>query len=213
MFRENRFLSGKHSGEFLDYLEYLPGSADGKLPLVIYIHGAGSRGKHLSEMKETGPLKELRNGRKLPAAVVAPQCHSETWFDLFEVLTEWIAGYRTRETVDPDRIYLTGVSMGAYAVWQLCISHPDWFAAAVPVCGGGMYWDAARLKDLPIWAFHGLLDKTVLPEESVKMVSAVNQGGGNAKLTVFGHDAHNAWDRAFASDELWDWLFRQKRSR
>lgn len=101
--------------------------------------------------------------------------------------------------------------MGAYATWQMCISHPDWFAAAVPVCGGGMYWNAARFKDLPIWAFHGALDDVVFPEESIKMVSAINNSGGNAKLTIFPLDDHNSWDNAFSNDELWQWLFEQKR--
>ncbi|MBP3305230.1 MAG: prolyl oligopeptidase family serine peptidase [Oscillospiraceae bacterium] len=126
-------------------------------------------------------------------------------------MTEFIDRYRRSRRVDRDRVYITGVSMGAYAVWQLCISHPDWFAAAVPVCGSGMYWDAARLKKLPVWAFHGGLDNVVYPEESQKMVSAINRNSGCAKLTVFPQDGHNAWDSAFSSDEMWKWLFEQKR--
>ena len=75
--------------------------------------------------------------------------------------------------------------MGAYAAWQLAMTKPDMFAALVPVCGGGMYWNAARLKNIPIRAFHGALDTTVLPEESVHMVAAVNNSGGKAELTVY----------------------------
>lgn len=85
------------------------------------------------------------------------------------------------------------------------------FAALVPVCGGGMYWNAARLKDIPIRAFHGALDTTVLPEESVHMVAAVNNNGGKAELTVYPDMAHNSWERAFADDEMWKWMFSQKR--
>lgn len=212
VFSEKKFVSEKHAGEYLNYLEYLPEEPYEKLPLVIYLHGAGSRGNDLSRMNPTGPVKELQNGRTIHAAVIAPQCHGETWFDLFQLLLEFIETYRAKSAIDPDRVYLTGCSMGAFAVWQVCISHPEWFAAAVPVCGGGMYWDAARLKNIPVWAFHGLLDTVVSPEESVKMVSAVNKNGGNAKLTVFNHNGHNAWDSAFALDELWDWLFKQKRN-
>lgn len=211
MFSEKRFSSQRHSGEYLNYLEYIP-ETDGKaMPLLVYIHGAGSRGNELSQMADVGPIKELKNGRSVDAVVVAPQCHAETWFDLFSVLAEFIEAFKNREDVDKSRVYITGVSMGAYATWQMCISHPDWFAAAVPVCGGGMYWNAVRLKDLPVWAFHGALDDVVFPEESIKMVTAINRNGGNAKLTVFPHDDHNSWDDAFSSDELWKWLFEQKR--
>ena len=74
-----------------------------------------------------------------------------------------------------------------------------------------MYWNAARLKDIPIRAFHGALDTTVLPEESVHMVAAVNNSGGKAELTVYPDMAHNSWERAFADDEMWKWMFSQKR--
>ncbi len=211
MFNRNKFISEKHVGEYLDYLEYVPEKTDGKIPLLLYIHGAGSRGNNLSQMQVVGPVKEIENGRKINAVILVPQCHAETWFDLFEVLSEFIETVIKRQDADKDRVYITGSSMGAYTTWQMCISHPDWFAAAVPVCGGGMYWNAARLKDLPVWAFHGALDKTVLPEESMKMVDYINKNGGNAKLTIFPKDTHNSWDSAFSSDELWEWLFKQKR--
>ncbi|MBQ3506514.1 MAG: hypothetical protein IJA89_07075, partial [Clostridia bacterium] len=96
---------------------------------------------------------------------------------------------------------------GGYTTWQMAMTHPEWFAAIVPICGGGMYWNAARLKDMGVWAFHGADDKTVLPEESEKMVNRVNVCGGNAKLTVYEGVAHNAWTPAFQTKELWDWLF------
>lgn len=212
MFSKEKYVSNNLLGEYLDYLEYVPASENEKLPLIIYIHGAGSRGNDLSKMADVGPIKEHKNGRDINAVIVAPQCHSETWFDLFEILTEFISQYKDKEKIDQNRVYITGSSMGAYTVWQLCISHPDWFAAAVPVCGGGMYWDARRLKNLPVWAFHGALDNVVYPEESLKMVSAINKNGGNAKLTVLPNNDHNAWDSAFSLDEMWEWLFEQKRT-
>lgn len=211
MFYEKKFISKKHLGEYLNFLEYNPFDDKTKKPLLIYIHGAGSRGDALSKMANVGPIKELNSGRNIDAIIIAPQCHSDTWFDSFSVLTEFIEDYKIRENVDKSRVYIAGVSMGAYATWQICMSHPDWFAAAVPVCGGGMYWNAARLKNLPIWAFHGALDNVVFAEESIKMVSAINENGGNAKLTIFSHDSHNSWDNAFSNDELWQWLFEQKR--
>ena len=211
MFCEKKFVSKKHLDEYLNFLEYNPFDDKHKKPLLIYIHGAGSRGDALSKMANVGPIKELNNGRDIDAIIIAPQCHRDTWFDLFSVLVEFIEDYKSRENVDESRVYIAGVSMGAYATWQMCISHPDWFAAAIPVCGGGMYWNAVRLKDLPIWAFHGALDKVVYPEESVKMVEAVNRNGGSAKLTIFPEDSHNSWDSTYQTEEMWEWLFNQKR--
>jgi hypothetical protein len=75
--------------------------------------------------------------------------------------------------------------MGGYGTWHIAMSLPNYFAAIVPICGGGMYWNAARLVNVPAWAFHGEADSAVYCEESKKMVDAVNAKGGNAKLTIF----------------------------
>jgi predicted peptidase len=210
MFAFKKFLSQKFPLEHLNYLEYIPQKADQKLPLLIYVHGAGSRGSDLRQMARIGPLREPVIGKCAEALIVAPQCHENSWFDLFHIFTEFIEYNIKRDIVDENRIYIVGVSMGAYATWQMCMSHPDWFAAAVPICGGGMYWNAQRLIKLPIWAFHGALDTVVLPSESKHMVDAVNKHGGDAKLTIFENDQHNSWDNAFATDEMWEWLFMQK---
>lgn len=115
------------------------------------------------------------------------------------------------DDIDPDRVYIAGSSMGAYTVWQLLQSHPEWFAAAIPVCGGGMYWNASRMIDIPIWATHGALDFTVNAEETIKMVRAINDFGGKAKITIYPQCDHCVWGPTFASDEIWEWLFAQKR--
>lgn len=205
LFSERKFISAK-TGKGFKYLYYSP-NTDGNLPLIIYLHGAGSRGAELSQMSYAGPIGELEKGRNIPARMVAPQCCGDTWFELFETLIDFAENTANESGVDKSRIYLTGVSMGAYAAWQLAMTKPDMFAALVPVCGGGMYWNAARLKNMPVWAFHGALDDDVLPEESIKMVRGINKNGGNAKITVFAKADHNACDPAFALDEMWDWMF------
>jgi phospholipase/carboxylesterase len=206
-----KFISKLHEGEYLDYLYSSP-DTDKKLPLVFYIHGAGSRGNDLSLLEENSGLTEVIEHVGDKCIIAAPQCHGNFWFDLFEVLCEFVDTMRNAVAVDIDRVYITGASMGGYTTWQLCLSHPDWFAAAAPICGGGMYWSAPRLKDLPIWAFHGALDTTVLPEETIHMVSSVNRNGGNAKITIFPKADHNAWVPALSMDETWEWIFEQKRT-
>ena len=207
LFSERKFISAK-TGKGLKYLYYSP-NTDGNLPLIIYLHGAGSRGAELSQMSHAGPIGELEKGRKIPAKIAAPQCCGDTWFELFETLIDFAENTANESGVDKSRIYLTGVSMGAYAAWQLAMTKPDMFAALVPVCGGGMYWNAERLKNMPVWAFHGALDDVVYPEESIKMVYRINKSGGNAKITVFEKADHNAWDPAYALDEMWSWMFLQ----
>ena len=145
-----------------------------------------------------------------PFVVVAPLCTENTWFDLFERLKKLVKEIVAADFADPDRIYAIGASMGGYATWQLGMSLPNTFAAIVPICGGGMYWNAPRLKGVPVWAFHGEIDTTVRCEESVKMVEAINKKGGNAKLTIYEGVAHNSWTPTFEKPEVWAWMLEQR---
>ena len=99
-----------------------------------------------------------------------------------------------------------GASMGGFGSWQLAMSLPELFAAVVPICGGGLKWSASRLVNVPIWAFHGGKDTLVEPEESIKMVDAVNKCGGNAKLTLYPENGHDAWTATWRNYEVFEWL-------
>jgi predicted peptidase len=178
---------------------------DQKHPTLLYLHGAGSRGNTTDTLRTSAILKyadELNIGLR----IFAPLCHADTWFELFEQLIDFTEFAFSDPCTDPNRFYLTGVSMGGYAAWQLAMSRPDLFAAAAPVCGGGMYWNAPRMAKIPVWAFHGELDQTVLPTESYHMVNAINLSGGSAKLTTYPEAAHNAWDPTYQNPEFWEWL-------
>ena len=102
--------------------------------------------------------------------------------------------------------------MGGYATWQIGMSMPEIFAAIVPICGGGMYWNAARLINVPAWAFHGKKDVSVFVEESEKMVNAVNKHGGNAKLTIYPENGHDAWSDTYNNPEVFQWLLSNENS-
>lgn len=208
MFSEKRFYSVQFPGAYLDYLLYQPNDTE-QLPLLMYLPGAGCRGSSLNQIGTGGFIQSVISKGGMPARIIIPQCRFETWFDCYHILCEFWHHNINNPAIDKNRIYLTGASMGAYAVWQLCISHPEWVTAAVPVCGGGMYWDAGRLKDIPIWAFHGVKDDVVLCCESQHMVDRINQAGGNAKLTLIPEADHNAWDFAYGCKEMWNWLFSQ----
>lgn len=205
-----RFISKFYEGEYLDYLYSSP-DTDKKLPLVFYIHGAGCRGSDITMLDSNSALLTIEKEVADKCVIAAPQCHCNTWFELFDVLLEFIDMMRTEDNVDTDRVYICGASMGGYTTWQVAMSRPEWFAAIAPVCGGGMYWNAGRLKNVPVWAFHGARDMTVLPEESLHMVKAVVNNGGNARITIYPEAQHNSWDLAFSEKELWKWMFSQKR--
>ena len=211
MFVDKRFESVKYPGEYLDYMYYQPESTE-PLPLVLYTAGAGCRGTSLRQIGTGGFISNVIAKGGLPARIIIPQCRFETWFDYFHVLCEFLEANIQDPAIDSKRVYLTGASMGAYATWQICISHTEWVAAAVPVCGGGMYWDAGRLKDIPVWAFHGEKDDVVLCCESQHMTERINLAGGNAKLTLLPDVEHNAWDGAYCCEEMWQWLFRQRKA-
>ncbi len=111
--------------------------------------------------------------------------------------------------VTPDRTFLSGTSMGGYAAWQILMSMPERFSRAVICCGGGMYWNAARIK-AEVKAYHGSLDSTVLPEESKKMCDMVNRRGGKAEWTLLEGLDHNCWDRVFSDQEIVNWLTKKE---
>lgn len=182
-----------------------------KYPVILFLHGAGTRGTDIEVLKKNAFFGLTAEHADFPFVTVAPQCHSETWFDHFETLKRLVADIRASEFADPNRLYVIGASMGGYATWQLTMSMPEMFAAAVPICGGGMYWDAGRLKHVPIWAFHGDSDKTVLTEDSVKMVNAVNKKGGDAKLTIYPETGHDAWTATYKNADVFAWMLSHTR--
>lgn len=177
-----------------------------KFPVIIFLHGAGSRGNDIDIMKNNPYFKIVNHYTNFPFITVAPQCSQNTWFDMFEQLKKFVYKISGENFADKNRIYLMGASMGGYGTWQLAMSIPEVFAAIVPICGGGMYWNAGRLVNLPVWAFHGAKDTVVFKEESIKMVDAVNARGGNAKLTIYPENEHDAWSDTYKNPEVFDWL-------
>lgn len=181
---------------------------DKKYPMIFFLHGVGSCGDTFEKL-EKNPY--FLNGLTDRFITYAPLCNSVSWFDLFEHLKALLEFAANEKYVDEERIYGMGASMGGYGIWQLAMSVPEYFAAIVPICGGGMYWSAYRLKNVPIWAFHGEDDEVVLCRESVKMTEAVNSCGGTAKLTVCPGVAHNSWDSVYSNESVFDWLLENKR--
>ena len=200
----------------LDYIVALPEGYDDAgdaVPVILFLHGAGERGDDLEKVKMWGPPRMVETGHDFGAIVVSPQCPAGTWWtDHVRVLEKLLDHIELAYNVDADRIYVTGLSMGGYGTFALVARNPGRYAAAVPVCGGGMYFDALRLSATPMWVFHGDADRIVPVEESRRMVEFANsRGGEHARLTEYEGVGHDSWKRAYADDAMWDWLFEQDR--
>ena len=182
----------------------------GKAPTIIVLHGAGSRGNDFGPLRDNPFFNLIDDLPEFNCYV--PQCRTDTWFDCFERLQGFIRDIYESETTEKERFFCMGPSMGGYATWQIGMSMPELFAAIVPICGGGMYWNTERLKDVPVWAFHGQKDNIVFCDESRKLVDKINFYGGNAKLTVYPDIGHDAWVPTYKSGEVFKWMLEQKKT-
>jgi predicted peptidase len=206
----------------LRYLLYTPkgyGQEKKKWPLMVFLHGAGERGTNLAAVAVHGPPKLVKEGKDLSFVLISPQCATgDHWQP--EALMALVDEALKKYEVDPERVYLTGLSMGGFGSWALATMYPERFAAVAPICGGGNVIDVllpakgkeAALKSLPIWAFHGAKDPVVKLEESERMVEAFKRAGNSAvKLTVYPEAQHDSWTEAYNDPELFKWFLEQKR--
>ncbi|HET8646653.1 MAG TPA: PHB depolymerase family esterase [Vicinamibacteria bacterium] len=220
------------------YKVYVPPGFDGgrSWPVILFLHGAGEAGTDGVQHTEVGLGRVLRSDpRRFPALVVFPQAPpGQVWLgDLARVATSALERTVAEFHGDPDRIYLAGLSMGAYGAWVLAFEDPQRYAAIVSVAGGivppahrrarlaqlppTLQADdpyaatAARVKGIPAWLFHGADDATVPVAESRRIVAALEKAGASPRYTEYAGVPHNAWDRAFAEPELAKWLLAQRR--
>jgi predicted peptidase len=196
----------------MSYLLYLPEkySAETAWPLVLFLHGAGERGTNLDLVKVHGPPKLVAAGKHFPFILVSPQCPENRWWEPFELIALLDHVVATHQ-VDPDRVYVTGLSMGGFGTWRLAAYAPDRLAAIAPICGGGEpYWGKV-IAHLPVWAFHGAKDVGVPVDRSQTMIDAVKKSGGEPRLTIYPEAAHDSWTQTYDNPEFYEWLLAQQR--
>lgn len=198
------------------YLEYRPKGFDAekKYPVIMYLHGAGERGvKEFELLKFHGPIKEVENGMNLPFVIISPQCEPDrTWFDYGERLISLAESFLSEKYMDERRIYLTGNSMGGFGTWLLACARPDIFAAIVPICGGGMPWNAYMLEKTPVWAFHCEGDISVNVYETIKMIDALKTvSKSEVRQTIYPYQHHDAWTETYRNPEVYEWLLSKSK--
>jgi len=206
----------------LRYSLFVPKEKTETLPLVLCLHGAGG-GTDAANLLASNPMQA-----KHPCIVMAPACDGKwtRWAksefrsgkdarsvmpELMEALKAVIAGTKA----DVSRIYITGQSMGGVGTWGIIASHADTFAAAVPVCGIWQAEDAPKMNGVAIWAFHGEKDEAVPVAGSRDMIEALKQAGvkPEPKYTEFAGVGHGSWGQAYATAELWEWMFAQRKTK
>lgn len=179
-----------------------------KYPVLFFLHGRGARSQSTEKLHKYTSVANIQAHQNERGFIfIAPHCASGNWSEWMMPLIQFVEHVRQLPYVDHTRLYLTGNSMGGYGTWALSLLRANWFAAAMPICGGGLPGMAGEIGDLPIRAFHGLCDKTVNPVESLEMAKAVNQSSGHAELILFPELSHNCWDRVYTDERNYDWMF------
>jgi predicted peptidase len=212
------------------------GDAGKRYPLVIFLHGAGERGTdNLKPIGLGGRMGAYlwtlpENQERHPCFVAAPQCpDNDKWAevqwgdgshalpaqptDAMRLAMGMIDGLMKELPIDPDRVYVTGLSMGGYGTWDLLSRRPGTFAAAIPVCGGLADDQAGKIAHIPQWIFHGGNDtvvKTIRSRNAYEQLKAA--GAPSLRYTEFGGVGHNSWDLAFSTPGLANWLMSKKRA-
>jgi len=198
----------------MQYLLFLPRSYEKsteRWPLILYLHGGSARGDDIDQMKKLGLTEKVEADPNFPFIVISPQCHKgEIWTEvdaLGAILDEVMRTHR----VDPDRIYVTGHSMGGRGALYAAYKMPDRFAAVVSLSPVGPItaW-ADKLATLPVWLFHGTNDQFTPLKEVEELVHAMEAAGGHPQLTVLPDRDHYILD-VYDRPELYKWLAQQKR--
>ncbi len=233
---ESGFLNRVHrgaDGKDAKYVLFVPHDykGDRPYPLILFLHGAGEWGTDGQKQVTVGLGPAVRKREKtFPFLVVFPQSQKKTWpidvndrDQLRDILATWseqdaegkralamLAEVEKEFRVDPERVYLTGLSMGGFGTWSLAASHPDRWAAIVPICGGGDPRAADKIKQLPCWCFHGDADTAVPVDRSRQMIKALWDAGAHPNYTEYPGVGHNSWDKAYDTKDLFEWLLKHR---
>ena len=218
--KEFRVFNSKIKPSFkTNYLVSVPEdfNREEKLPMIIFLHGAGERGDNPNALLVHGVPKLAEKGLlNVRAIVLAPQVpdHNHVWWHFADEVMELIENIAEEFNANPDKISLTGISMGGFGTWDLATFHSGIFSCIAPICGGGMAWAAGGLlKDTPIRAYHGDADTVVNLCNSTNMIDAINALGGRAELVILHNVGHDSWSFAYEHTDLIEWLVSHTRKK
>jgi predicted peptidase len=215
-------------GKKMGYLLFLPGDygkeKDKKIPVIFFLHGSGEAGDGTTQIQKVaihGPPKiAAAKPDSMPFIVISPQNPppdpnaprgTRGWQPKFlKGLLDDVM--KSHPQADPKRIYLTGLSMGGMGSWRMAAEYPDTFAAVAPVCGFGNPESAEKLKNVPIWAFHGEKDTSVPIDRDQAMVDAVKAAGAkDIQFTRYPDKSHDCWTVTYDNPKLYEWFLKHSK--
>ncbi len=206
----------------LNYLLHLPPKQPGvdQYSLIVFLHGHGESGDDLEKVKVHGIARIVEERPDFPFITVSPQCPSGvTWVLIDDAVIALVEEMLKRPDVDASRVYLTGLSMGGYGTWHIGVGRPDLFTALAPICGGGSFVNylparIPRLKNTPVWAFHGADDETVPVSEQQPLIDALKAvSETEVRFTVYPGVKHDSWTQTYANPELYQWFLKWHKER
>ncbi|WP_198000195.1 carboxylesterase family protein [Gimesia alba] len=193
-------------------------TAKTKYPLVIFLHGAGSRGDDNRIPLGSLPTQLSRQvwREKYPCFVLVPQCPRKRWWGELEMVELLHAALektlKEYENIDRSRIYLIGLSMGGNGCWSFAAYKPEIFAGVAPFCGQADPATASLLTKTPFWVVHGDADNVIDVSFSRNMVEAIQKENGNIIYHELPGVGHNCWSEAFQEPSaMMEWMFQQKK--
>ena len=210
---EMKTVNVQELGYYLYYPEDYEAKTNEKFPLLLFLHGGGESGNTLNSLKTNGPPKMIAEGKQFPFLILAPQNpDKKKWWNT-RALVQLLDSIVTQNRVDSERIYLTGLSRGGGAAWELAVQYPKKFAALAVVCGMTPVPYASWIDEtMPIWVFHGEEDPIIPISESEAMVDKLRKMGRDVKFTKYPDVGHDSWIKAYQTEELYKWLLQQKRN-
>ena len=196
------------------YIAYIPDNISSHPALLIQLHGAGERGNGGNDIEKVlihGFPNIVNDSNLNNCILIMPQCPVNSfWVAKIESIRKFIDEIILKFSVDTNRVYLCGLSMGGFGTWYTAMAYPELFAAIAPCCGGGMAWNAQTLQ-MPIWAFHGLNDTVVSPNHTIEMVEALKSTNLNLKCDLYEGVGHGSWGKAFSEQTL-NWILSQTKA-
>jgi len=235
---QDKFDAYTYKGDWvMPYRLFRPEPANGKLPLVVYLHGSGGLGDDNLKQLAFGNIFGTRvwllpeNQKRFPCYVLAPQT-DRGWarYDLShktegpekvlpgvgegtQMALEVIDAVRHKFAIDERRIYVMGQSMGGAGVWNMIASRPNRFAAAVICCGSESTEIGSESIHTPLWDFQGYSDQTIPVSLARDRIATRRKAGGHPVYSEYAGVDHNVWEWAFTEPALPEWVFAQHHKR
>jgi predicted peptidase len=201
-----------YNGVTLQYMLIFPAGysrIDRPWPMILFLHGGTARGQNLDLVKTYGPPLLAEEQADFSFVVLAPQCpDGEYWTTKADILAALLDNIIKKYQIDPERVYLTGTSMGGNGTWNLVARRPEYFAAVAPMAASPEIPDIwhERFISMPIWAFHGDQDTICPLKDDEAMINALREQGASPRFTVFPGKGHYIGKEAYQNSDLYDWF-------